>query len=155
MKSIYFLLILLTLFIAGCGAQQMALYDDLAKNTDWGDLENTVLINYQVNYIDNGAVLTVILNSNEVKAFAGQLSYDEKAFDIDFKQISQGLCKFNLENNRVSCASTTPFGKGESFKFTLKAKNNAAPGNYPLNFKVDDVDGKNYDSEINTFIGVN
>lgn len=153
MKYIFIILGLILIFIGGCAGGQISLYNDLL---DEGSLEGSNNpLNFQVNYVGDGAELKVILKSDNALILAGQLEYSESQFDVSFQSLSEWLCKYNTDNHRVACASTTPVAVGDVFKFTITPKEGVAPGKYPLNFNVLDFNGQESSAELNTFLNVN
>ncbi|MCF7871507.1 hypothetical protein K9L97_00555 [Candidatus Woesearchaeota archaeon] len=151
MKKIIFIMFALSFLLTAC-AGQLSTYDENSFGSMGFDVEDPVEIG--VNYLSNGVKLSVVLNYDAAKSIIGQISYDENSFDLSYETQSEDLCKYNPENKKVACASTTSLDTGTLYTFTLKAKPGKPAGDYPLNFKIVEIDGTNPDVDLNTFISL-
>ncbi|MCF7866040.1 hypothetical protein K9L67_01760 [Candidatus Woesearchaeota archaeon] len=144
-------LFILILLISGC-ANNLSMYDEDGLEGLGSNDEEPVEIS--VNYLSDGAEITVKLNYELASSVIGLLNYDKNAFNIKFSTETENLCKFNTDNLKVACASSTFLDTGNLYTFKLSKKSDSIIGQYPLGFEILEIDGNSQNTEIDTFINI-
>lgn len=118
------------------------------------DVESPDPVSFKVDYVNNGAIITSVLNGENVMSTTGILSYDAERFNVGYKQVSDWLCKYNSENFMIACASTVPANTDDVFEFTLVAKPDTSSGKYSVNLKINEVNNAPAEQELDVTINV-
>ena len=152
MKQITFLVLLSTIIISGC--INPGIYGDNPFGNIGLDVENPDSVKIVVEYVDNGAIIKGVITGDNVFSTTGQIIFNKEEFELGYKQLSNLMCKYNPETNKVACASTTPAMKGDAFEFRLVAKKELNAGKYQFSFIIDEINTATINEEYDITVNV-